>query len=711
MVFVPVIMQVISQNSGAISKVASEFTMLQQKANNARKGTDELKASTDKLNSAYEKTRTADLASRTKFELTQQKNANDLFILDSKRKQSESQVALNKDILAEKLRQASLSGTASAFQNVQKAQISLASSQAKATAAQNSYNLRYRESLDFNLKGMTNLKGEVQGLAPLMGSLEDVSKGALGSSGILGGLNSSTLAAGALTAAVGVGLIGAFIAVQKVASAFFDQISKQFSEAGQEQLAGFGSSREFQKVYNLNQDQADKAYRDLRERTEIAGRDTSVSTADIQALTSIGATPIAKVLGGRGETAEQANETIIDISKRYAVLAQTTKGVTPFQVQSAFTSAVSGDLYNASTRQEVFRNSGLKANLEQAAKELGINFKKATREQQIDILKRGLQIRVDDTLLARTQSESIQAQISRVYDSLFGLTKGIFGIERDLDSNTDGVQSVFSEFNNTIKLTIGQGGLFDEIGKSLSEAFPGNDPMVALRDGFTYLNNGIKSTTEMLREINADLVEFKNSDLGKIIKSFIQTLNAVGGVIGNEVKVDIAGIESKKQVVQDRFTGKSYEAQTVTGVRLPEIPGVFGFLNQFINSQQEKTGGLKAKPSADGFMPIANAIQSEINRKPSNSKLLIANTSEAVLTPRQLAAIDSPTSVNTSVSQPVKVVSPVVNRTENRPVTKSVTIGSLNFPTVQTNDPRELARIVIAEINAEFNRESEAELA
>jgi len=94
-----------------------------------------------------------------------------------------------------------------------------------------------------------------------------------------------------------------------------------------------------------------------------------------------------------------------------------------------------------------------------------------------------------------------------------------------------------------------------------------------------------------------------------------------------------------------------------------------------------------SRPSAMGFMPLQSAIQTEMRNKPTNSRLLIANDSEAVLTPQQLRSVSS-------TQQTVK--------TENRSLTLGA--GAITIVANAQMNIEEMAQMLIERLDDEFNK-------
>jgi hypothetical protein len=413
-------------------------------------------------------------------------------------------------------------------------------------------------------------------------------------------------------AALGVGaaISGSIVLALTAANFAMAEFNRQVDKARKDQLAMVGISSETQRLTGVDRKTADAFYERLQTGTEIAGRDTSVSAEDITNLNTRGTSAFLGAYRNSGRSLEDISKQIVDTNTRFAILAQSTPGVTNFQVQNAYTSAVTGNLGKAIDRQEFFKNSGFGDVIKQTAEELGVNLKKATQSQQIDVLQASLQKRVPQELIGRLQTDSIDAQLSSFQDTLFAQRTGIFGIQRDLDIDIEGSQSVFTEVSRTVNLVFGKqgflaefsdifGGINFDIMKSLRDAIRGVNVFLenvnTLLNGFNRLRKAVASIP-VLPGVNVGRATQGATDvigtgIGTAIGSpfsFFQGLGTIAGGIGN--------------TLNSLFGGNSYSGN------LPD----------------------SSKVTLASNVSFVDAIKQELANKPPRANLLIANDAEYI---------------------------------------------------------------------------------
>jgi phage-related protein len=91
------------------------------------------------------------------------------------------------------------------------------------------------------------------------------------------------------------------------------------------------------------------------------------------------------------------------------------------------------------------------------------------------------------------------ALLQSFQSTMFDPTTGVFGIMRDLDLNTSGVQSAFTSMNEILNQLIGPAGAFTLVGEVLQAAginLP--DPMLALKNSLDFVLGGIKRVNQSL---------------------------------------------------------------------------------------------------------------------------------------------------------------------------------------------------------------------
>jgi hypothetical protein len=420
-----------------------------------------------------------------------------------------------------------------------------------------------------------------------------------GTDALTSAFGASRLAVIGLGAAITVGVVGA-IALARFG---MEEFSRQLEAASKDQLAMLGISSETQRLYGVDQKTADNFYETLQTRTEIAGRDTSVNASDITELNQAGITSYITAFKNSGRSLDDLSKQLVETNTRFAILAQSTPGVTQFQVKSAYTSAITGGLDKALNTQEFFRNSGFAEVIRQTAREEGINLSKASQIQQIDILQKALEKRVPQSLIDRAQNDSVSAQVSSFQDKLFAQRTGIFGIQRDLDLGIEGNQSLFTEIGRTVKLVLGKDGFFDQ----LAGIFGGInfDLLKILRDGLRALNDFL----QLLNNLLSGIRQLKNTIASIPIFPGVN----LGDALNTVKKID-----------------PSAPTNALRGGLFDIVGGAFnGVKNFFGFGGASFTGNLPEKPIT-GLMPLSSAVSAENYYKPPSSKLLIANDSEYI---------------------------------------------------------------------------------
>jgi hypothetical protein len=337
---------------------------------------------------------------------------------------------------------------------------------------------------------------------------------------------------------------------------------------------------------------------------------------------------------------------------------------------------LTGGLAEAVDRQEFFRNSGLNQIIKEVAGEQGIELANATAAQQVDILQEALKRKVPDSLIQRAQG-SVQAQLSAFTDTLFAKRTGIFGVQRDLDKTAPGVQSVYTEFSRTITLFFGDSGTLAETGRLLSKILPPYDIMQDVRSAFQGINTGLESVNEVLRSLNKLFDDIAKSPLGQLVSAIDSKIPKPGDTLFQG-----------SQVVQGNATGGYQIGPSIDLKQAPIVGGFFQATSKFFsdlfgtNAQPRFAGSL-----SDSFsMPLISAIATERANMPPGAEVVIANSSETVLTPAQMQTLSSAAGKGY----------------EGR---GGVTVKNLNIYQQPGEDARSLARRVLEELDLMVSEE------
>lgn len=540
-----------------------------------------------------------------------------------------ARIGIAEQVLAEKRKQAELKNTTKSLIAAQRAEENLRSLQNRAAISTRNVQLKILEQQEAGLTGLDRYHGLLQLIPGRFGAIATSGTSAI--SGVTSGLSSAGIAATALTTAIGAGLVAAIAAAGVGAKYLSDQL-KQASDA---QLGEMGQAAEISRLYGVDQKTANRSVRSIQEQIAIAGRDTPVSTSQIQDYSNVALPAILRAFQSQGRSLQDAEKTTVGLSTRFAIAAQSTPGVTEFQIKAALASAGSGDLASAIKTQEFFRNSGLGTIIKEEAQKRGADLATASAAQQLDILQAALETKIPDSLIAQMQG-SVNAQVSSFMDRLFDPFTGAFGVRRDLEQ-AEGEQSVFTEFSRSIELLLGKNGTLAEIGETLDKLLPADDAMADLRSGFKTINQGIDSLNQVLRDLNQLLDDIAKSPLGQLIKAIDEKIPKPGSTLWDSgIKLGSPG---------NSIASPAVSVNGNTGFDLKQLPFIGGafrgtanfFSDLFGTARPQFAGSLEPSYS----MPLLSAIATERANMPSGAELVVANSSEAILTPDQILQIAS----------------------------------------------------------------------
>ena len=481
-------------------------------------------------------------------------------------------------------------------------------------------------------------------------------------------MGAANIASAALAGTISAGIVGALVLAQGAAAEF----SRQMEVAKKDQLSLIGVSEEVQRLYGVQRAEADEFYEMLQSRTEIAAKNTSVETADVVALNRVGTTAYVRAYQDTGKSLDELSKKLVETNTRFSILGQSTPGVTGFQIQNAYTSAISGDLASAVKRQEFFRNSGFGDVIRQVAIDQGIELAQASQTQQIEIFEEALKRRVGDDLINRAQDESIEAQMSAFHDRLFAQRTGIFGIQRDLDPNIEGNQSLFSEVAQTINLIFGDNGLFASLGKAFGGQ--GIDLLAMIRDGVRFINSILLGINRLLQFLGT-------------VREFIANIPIIPGFLNvgeatNKAFEAISpfALNSETRATQtDDFSISSSNAPTEN----PQLAASF-------------LGNIP-RHSEHNFTSLFSALDTEKRNSPPGSKLLVANDSEFIFPDEN--------SVAKYYENVIAQASPPEPPRTQAPVTNTITVSPGAIVVSSNQSPSEIADEVIYRLNNLFELE------
>ena len=480
----------------------------------------------------------------------------------------------------------------------------------------------------------------------MLGNILPGQLGTLASSGggafsaITSEISGSELATLGLIGAVGLGLVGAFMAAGKAAAYLGDEFAKSVDR--QKELVS--AAEPLVKNFGVSYEEADKNVKATQERIAILGRDLPVASSQINTVVSGISDNLAGALKKAGMGIGDLAKYQDTIGSKGAILTASTPGSDPQDFNRIFDKLDSGSTIASLKMLQLYeRSPQLRSALDETFKKYSIKTTaelKASDKPQffLDLLNSA----VTDEQVNRLRG-TVAAQISSLTDKLFDPNIGIFGIERDLDKQAEGTQSLFTELSRTLNILIGDNGILSQISTLFGLT---GDPM---KD----LYNGLKGVNDWLESLNNFLKEFQKTPLN------VQAAKGAAETSGKFFRGDlIGGIQSAWKTM------------------LPSNP-----------EAQPKFEGLMSRPSAMGFMPLQSAVQAEMQNKPTNSRLLIANDSEAVLTPQQLRSVSS-------TQQTIK--------TEQRSLTLGA--GAITIVANAQMNIEDMAQILIQRLDEEFNQ-------
>jgi hypothetical protein len=212
-----------------------------------------------------------------------------------------------------------------------------------------------------------------------------------------------------------------------------------------------------------------------------------------------------------------------DLSENFGALtAATTRdaGNTTLALNKAL-----GGASTASLRQIAFfeQNKAVLDEIDKALKkENAKSLNDVSIETRVKILTAASQKLITDDF-KKAAGESVDGLIQNFNTALFDPGSGIFGIMRDLQPDMKGTQSVFSAYNETLKLIVGSDGVLFGIGKILNQLGFQLDPMKVIFDGLTRFNAGISQVSSLVNDIS-NFVEQTGTKNATVLQSGLKAL-------------------------------------------------------------------------------------------------------------------------------------------------------------------------------------------
>lgn len=359
-------------------------------------------------------------------------------------------------------------------------------------------------------------------------------------------------------------------------------------------------------------------------------------------------------------------------------------GVDASQFQNAQRDFLSGNLKSLSaiSQRDAFVDSGYAKALSREVQKSGIDLAKATLEQriQLDVAAKAA-LASSDAL--KEYGATADASVARLKSSVFGNENGLLSFSRSL---SDG-KTFLDEFNRSVDILFGDKSILS----TLSGVAPSSDVVENLRNTLRKTNDFLSATNSALQTI-ADIpgvkpfVNYMSSmlqsftGLGLVFNSAAQTVAELTNYFNNVVNAAKASINigSKAIGATASFATNPIGSIVDAGKSFLGIKSTAKYRGDFISA----ASGFYASTAFGG------ALQNEIKNKPPQSSLVIANSSEAVLTKSQLQNV----------------------RSANQAIGRASQGNSVSFSVdkviIQTNTdrPSELADLVIRELDARLER-------
>jgi hypothetical protein len=311
------------------------------------------------------------------------------------------------------------------------------------------------------------------------------------------------------------------------------------AQGTQLQLQWISASSSFSALTGENYQTATKFIEGLNQRLSISAAALPGATADYAMLATTiqdNVIPAFQDASGRVADFQKLQNVIVSISESYGALAAGS-GVDIGNTGLGLTYALGGASIAMLRQIQIFQNNPQILNfLERELAKMNVkSLQELDVRARVDLIKRaGEKFITED--FKRNASVSVDGLIQSFKSVLFDPSSGIFGLMRDLDSGTDGTQSAFSAFNESLKALIGPSGLFETMGETLAAlGIGGTDPMLLLK-------RGLDTFTGWVRSINAALegVQGLGASPGEALNNLVSVFSNGFDVAG--MGAELAGL-------------------------------------------------------------------------------------------------------------------------------------------------------------------------
>lgn len=450
-------------------------------------------------------------------------------------------------------------------------------------------------------------------VADLIIRLKDQASSGLGRlGGAMGGFTKQTAqaasGAGGLAGAMRDGILQADaikFGIQKATEAIGFMNSK-FEEAKNLQLEQINAASSFAALTGQSSEQAARFIENLNSRLAVSAASLPGATQDYKALAIAVQDNVLEAFKDPSGTLNQKGfeDTLISMSESFGALtAASTRdiGNTSLGLSKALGGASVAELRSIAFFEQ---NPVILNEIEKQLKAQGKELKDLSIADRVKLLQTiGQKFITDD--FKRQAGESVDGLLQSFNSMLFDPGAGIFGIMRDLDPATDGVQSAFSSMNQVLIEVIGSNGVLTQFGDILKAAgVELVDPMAVLKgaidfavgglkrvnQGLTYLKDFIKAGGSLGDAFRLGLALFPRFDAQSIVDQgigfFTNFGDRVGEMIGKLGGMVAPLFNQGVQIIGGYFTSgdaakKLYEISVAYGGMLGKMNGaVISFLSQ-----------------------------------------------------------------------------------------------------------------------------------
>lgn len=194
---------------------------------------------------------------------------------------------------------------------------------------------------------------------------------------------------------------------------------------------------------------------------------------------------------------------LMSISKSFGVLSAASN-VPIGNTALGLTKALSGGSISELRQIQAFeQNPALLNELEKRLQKVGAKSLKDLDMKARVALIREVGEKFVDSGYQKRAAQTLDGLWQGFISNWFDPNTGVFGLMRDLDPQTKGVQSAFLATNDIMKSLLGEGGLYEQVSGLLSDMGIGIDPMRILRDGIVWLDGWVKQLSAGITSIRS----------------------------------------------------------------------------------------------------------------------------------------------------------------------------------------------------------------